>query len=132
MSASLSNTPQYLPIFLFMRRPKKTRLRWMMEMQVRVLMGMTMTLLMMMIMTLLMMMTMTLLMTSICREATQTPSTPVVFPRQSRARAPATRTRPRRRTELTGSWGRGTSRRRRPSCRSTCPGARAGNTFRSR
>ena len=24
---------QYLPIFLFMRRPKKTRLRWMMEMQ---------------------------------------------------------------------------------------------------
>ena len=124
MSASLSNTPQYLPIFLFMRRPKKTRLRWMMEMQVRVLMGMRMTLLMMM--------TMTLLMTSICREATLTPSTPAVFPRQSRARAPATRTRPRRRTELTGSWGRGTSRRRRPSCRSTCPGARAGNTFRSR
>ena len=124
MSASLSNTPQYLPIFLFMRRPKKTRLRWMMEMQVRVLMGMTMTLLMRM--------TMTLLMTSICREATPTPSTPAVFPRQSRARAPATRTRPRRRTELTGSWGRATSRRRRPSCRSTCPGARAGNTFRSR
>ena len=25
---------KYLPIFLFMRRPKKTRLRWMMEMQV--------------------------------------------------------------------------------------------------
>ena len=24
---------KYLPIFLFMRRPKKTRLRWMMEMQ---------------------------------------------------------------------------------------------------
>ena len=126
MSASLSNTPQYLPIFLFMRRPKKTRLRWMMEMQVRVLMGMTMTV------TLLMRMTMTLLMTSVCREATLTPSTPAVFPRQSRARAPATRTRPRRRTELTGSWGRATSRRRRPSCRSTCPGARAGNTFRSR
>ena len=29
---------KYLPIFLFMRRPKKTRLRWMMEMQVTIIM----------------------------------------------------------------------------------------------